>query len=105
MLRSPDDVPGWISPEYGGGGGSAVIGGGWWRNPSVDDVGFDVLPGRISPPPPVDRTLNPDPATTGVQPSAGTATQNDVAESIDANFVLIGAAVVLGVILLTTGKD
>ena len=49
-------------------------------------------------------SLNSDPPSASVQPTAA-ATQNEAAESIDANFVLIGAAVVLGVILLTTGKD
>jgi hypothetical protein len=65
----------------------------------------DTIPGGGGiAPPPIDPTLNPDPMVTSVQPT-GTATQNEAAESIDANFVLIGAAVVLGVILLTTGKD
>lgn len=72
--------------------------------PPVDNDGSIIPPVRISPPPPIDPTLNPDPVTTGGQ-APGTSTQNETAESIDANFVLIGAAVVLGVILLTTGKD
>lgn len=102
MLRSPNDIPGYVSPEYGGGGGSVIAG--WWRV-SPDDL--DTLPGGggISQPPPIDPTLNPDSAAMTVTPTGSTATQNEAAESIDANFVLIGAAVVLGVILLTTGKD
>ena len=98
MIGAPEDVPGWVSPEYGGGGGPVI--GNWWRVPPVDGLSFD--PPMVGTP--IDPTLNSDPPSASVQPTAA-ATQNEAAESIDANFVLIGAAVVLGVILLTTGKD